>query len=197
MAVGQWAAIRMLKKSLCAAALASAFGLVSGAQVPAIPVPIAWSATRALAWSDFVGKPDLASDAGATTVYRLAYQERCTDSFTFTVTSVFQPAESWVRPSVLESPEARRRLLVHEQGHFDLSEISARKLRRGLSRLPHPCGMTSIERRTFVEHHLREDADAQARYDSTTNYGLNETHQIRAVIEIGRELAALAEFAAR
>lgn len=187
----------MLKKSLCAAALAWAFGIVAGAQIPAMPVPIAWSATRALAWSDYLGMPDLASDAGATTVYRLSYQERCTDTYTFSVTSVFQPAESWVRPSVLENPEARKSLLVHEQGHFDLSEISARKLRRALSRLPHPCAMTAIERRTFVQHYLREDTDAQARYDATTNYGLNQPHQIRAVIEIGRELASLAEFAAR
>ena len=187
----------MLQKFLCAAALSSAFGIGAGAQIPAMPVPIAWSANRALAWSDYAGPPDFASDAGATTVYRLAYQERCTDTYTFSVTSMFQPAQSWVRPSVLENPDARRSLLVHEQGHFDLSEISARKLRRALSQLPHPCGMTSVERRTFVEHHLREDAAAQARYDSTTNYGLDQTHQIRAVIEIGRELASLAEFAAR
>ena len=186
----------MLKSSILVAALAAAAG-IQGPQTAPAPSPIPWSAKRSLSWSDYVGHPDPSSKAGALTVYRWAYQERCTDdAYTFSVTSTFLPAQSWVKPVVLASAEGRSRLLVHEQGHFDLSEVTVRKLRKALAELQHPCGMTAQARATLVQRYMRDDREEQQRYDLATNYGLNLTQQTRSVVEIGRQLASLSGFAA-
>lgn len=188
----------MLKTPWIAAALAAATAATSAGQSQTPADSIAWSAKRALVWSDYGGRPEVTSPAAAMTVYRLSYEDQCAlDRYSFSVTSLFQPAQSWVKTSAITSADSGRGLLIHEQGHFDLSEVGARKLRRALSQLQHPCGMTSVERNAIVERHIREDRAAQSRYDTVTQYGIHQAQQVRLVIEIGRELAALAEFAAR
>lgn len=173
-------------------------GAAAGASFPqAGATPIPWSSKRSLAWTDYIAKPELTSEIGALTTYQLTYLENCAlDKYSFTVTSVFQPAQSWVKPAVVSSPEASRRVLVHEQGHFDLSEVSARTLRKALAELKHPCGMTSEERHAVVRWHLAEDLKGQLRYDAATGYGVDEAQQTQQVTQIARMLSSLAEFAA-
>src|SRR3990172_2185418 len=159
---------------------------------PAIP----WSAERSLAWSQYAGRPDLGTTAAAMTVYKLSYQEECAgEAFEFQVVPLFLPSRSWVKASVLSNFSGGGRLLAHEQGHFDLSEVQARKLRRALGRLEHPCAMTWDARRALVRQHVRDDLEAQYRYDRDTGYGSNETRQVRWLLDIGRQLAALTDFA--
>lgn len=168
-----------------------------GQQSGAVPIPIPWAHNRSLSWSDYAGRPDATNSAAALTVYRLTYQEDCAlGRYHFSVVSLFQPSLSWVKASALTSVDSRSKLLVHEQGHFDLSEVSARKLRRVLSQLSEPCQMTSDERRALAIRSMRADTDAQARYDLDTDYGVNEMRQTRALLEIARQLTSLADFAA-
>lgn len=163
-----------------------------GGEPPALP----WSAERALAWSNYLGRPDETSNAAAVTAYKFSYREECVgDAFTFRVLSQFDQALSWVKPKALVTLSGRSRLLVHEQAHFDLSEVQARKLRRALYQLRTPCSMTSDERKTLVMQHIREDAETQRRYDADTGFGANDMPQRRWVLDIGRELAALADYA--
>lgn len=191
-----WFAARMIVL-LAAGTSIVASGDTALRDVSADPAPIPWSAKRSLAWRDYVGKPDVSTGAAAVTVYRFSYKENCVDQvFTFTVISVFQPQLSWVRPSALTNLEGRNRLLMHEQGHFDLSEVSARRLRRVLSQIPEPCSKPADVRRDLVARHMREDTEQQARYDWDTNYGLNLGQQTRALVDIGRRLASLAEYSA-
>ncbi len=157
------------------------------------PEPIPWSAERPLEWHHYAGQPDMTSKSSARTTYQFSYQEQCRgDAFTFTVLSRFQPAQSWVKPGVLSNFAGRSRLLAHEQGHFDLSEVHARKLRRTLSQIRDACRLARDERMARVTQVTGEDGAAQNRYDWETGYGVNETPQGLWLLDIKRQLAELA-----
>ena len=81
---------------------------------------------------EFVGNP-ARQNGDAKTMARVMFQYEFTSRRTsknrvavrlssFHAYSVFLPKESWWRPS------ARAELLDHEQGHFDLVEIAARRV---------------------------------------------------------------------
>src|SRR5687767_2000030 len=81
-----------------------------------------WSSTRKLAWSDYKGRPDPASDAAASTTTYLGIDYHFSNNgFTYKIDSRFSKTRSWG----LHKTEY---ILSHEQGHFDIAEVYARKL---------------------------------------------------------------------
>jgi hypothetical protein len=176
--------------ALGVAIVAWAAAAAGPAQRPADPpAPFEWSAERRLSWADYVGRPDLASDFSAMTGYRVTFEERCIDdAFTFRVVSLFLPDRSWVKPEVLTNRAQGRRMLAHEQTHFDLSEVQARALRRELQALAAPCSLPAAGREAIVRRHLQVDAETQARYDRDTFYGANERQQVRWDADVARAL---------
>jgi Bacterial protein of unknown function (DUF922) len=158
--------------------------------------PMPWSPTRRLSWSDFLGRPDLASDASATTAYVIAYESTCEGStFTFQVSNTFRPDRSWVKPVLLMGSSQGRLTLQHEQAHFDLGEVHARELRRALSQLSDPCDRTEQERLALVNGVLRVDEEAQRRYDFETEFGMNLGRQLEWIGSVARQLDALKGYA--
>ena len=167
--------------------------------VPVVPVvqspPVPWSSERPLTWKDFAGKPDIRLPTSSMTVYMFSYEENCVDdAFTFKVTTVFQPDRSWVKPSVMRSMASQMRLLAHEQGHFDMGEVSARRLRRTLRELKNACGLSEGQRQAIVKKSIQEDVDRQAKYDFETSFSNDEASQARWLSQIERDLKALAAF---
>lgn len=67
-------------------------------------------------------------------------------------------------------------MLRHEQGHFDITEIHARMLRKALSQLEDPC-----KDKKKIESLIDEQNNAlqaeQKEYDDKTNHGLNADEQ--------------------
>jgi hypothetical protein len=88
---------------------------------------ITWEKSKKLSWSDFRAKPDsvgpLAKSScgfgykGITGAY---------DKYMIQVIATFNRDSSWTRYTDLPG------VLVHEQGHFDMAEIYARKFRKVL-----------------------------------------------------------------
>jgi imidazolonepropionase-like amidohydrolase len=132
----------------------------------------AWSPERKLAWSDYRGRPNLASSMMATTSYVISYEAQCVgDAFSFSVEARFLPTQSWVKSEhVLE----RRSDLTlnHERTHFDLSEVQARRARQGLAKLSMPCALPDAERDALILPYLKGDAGVQAQYDRETMHGV-------------------------
>jgi hypothetical protein len=156
---------------------------------------IPWSATRRLSWNDFQGIAPTRGDASALTSYSLFHGAACTGkTFEFRVVAAFLPRQSWVQPSVLGSAIENSRTLRHEQTHFDLSEVHARRMRRYFSELFEPCVKTAEELDALAQKYVREESAAQRRYDEETNHGRVPKKQTEWDAEVGRLLASLGKY---
>jgi hypothetical protein len=138
----------------------------------------AWSADRRLLWSDFKGVPPSSGSSGALTAYSLLFGHRCTGArFDAGVAAVFLPHRSWVKPAVLVDPELNRRTLLHEQTHFDLTEVHARRMRKYFAELYDPCARGGEQARIGAERIVANEAESQARYDAESRHGLVDRGQ--------------------
>ena len=157
---------------------------------------IIWSAERRLTWDDFQGRPDITSGAGAMTVYLLSYDGACTgETFDSRVFSAFLPDQSWVKTAVLlASPTINHQALTHEQTHFDLSEVTARQMRRALAAVRQPCAMDDAQLNAIVDRFLRDDFERQRRYDRETAHGSSSAWQRDWDTRVVRELRDLSGY---
>ena len=93
------------------------------------PQNIIWIKEIKLKWSDFKGAPKENTVLAAVSSVGISYKEisHSIDKYFFEVNAEFEKNKSWVWVK-----KASDSILVHEQGHFDLAEIYARKMRQGL-----------------------------------------------------------------
>ena len=180
----------------------SADAAAPAAQPTESPHEIPWSASRLLKWDDFRGTPPGEGAEQARTVYQLSYESRCRGiDFTFSVTAVMLPGQSWVKPQVLTTPSSSvfgtgsAQVLRHEQTHFNLTETYARRMRKYFRELYNPCGLIDEKLRESVDRFGRQDSEAQKRYDEETGYGMNQPAQDRWDREVAETLKELANFA--
>jgi hypothetical protein len=86
------------------------------------------------------------------------------------------------------------RALRHEQTHFDLSEIHARRMRRYYTELIAPCGRSTNDLEARVDQIERDEKTAQELYDRETDHGRATAPQLRWDKEVDGQLTALAKF---
>ena len=138
--------------------------------------PIAWSAARPLTVADFQSRPSPGERLAALTSTNIKAGAACRDFvFSGTVEATFDPATSWVRsPATLTSA-----LLRHEQMHFDLTEVYARRLRQRLVVFQARANCEKLQPAfNNVTKPLYSEWDReQNRYDQETNHGLNTDRQ--------------------
>ena len=85
---------------------------------------IDWNATNRLTWNDYKGNPDPNSGAAATTTSYLGIEYNFkNNTVTYKIVCRFSKNKSW-------GMYKTDHILGHEQGHFDITEISARKLNK-------------------------------------------------------------------
>src|SRR5690554_3197936 len=107
---------------------------------------IYWNANRKLKWSDFQGSPSKYKtyvDKGyvAMTRPRLSVIPDLRDSVVIlNISNIFLRYESW---SLKEYQTSL--LLSHEQGHFDINEISKRRIVKEIKQLPPLSGNYTIK----------------------------------------------------
>ena len=94
---------------------------------------ISWSPDIKLGWNDFRGKVPQNARAAAITASGISYQfsTRGTGDMVeldYRVSTFFYPYKSWYQPHLCDSL-----ILSHEQLHFDISELFARKMRKRLA----------------------------------------------------------------
>jgi hypothetical protein len=139
---------------------------------------VAWNGGRPLTWADFRGAAPAEGVEGAQTHYNLLFGLGCVGSAVhFEVAALFLPDESWVKPTVLVDPLERLRTLRHEQTHFDVTEVFARRLRRFFATAYDPCGRRLEETQAGAERYVGGETDTQRRYDDETRHGLDASHQ--------------------
>lgn len=150
-----------------------------------------WSATRPLTWRDFQGRPPSSGPEGAKTAYGLYSIWKCKgQAFEYRVAVAFRTQESWVKTQVLSDSMQRRTVLEHEQSHFDLGEVHARRMRQAFRELTNPCRRSEEELDAVADRFAREEREEQRRYDAETTHGLRTREQAAWTMDIRRRLAA-------
>jgi len=148
---------------------------------------IYWNSQRYIQWSDFRGKYKSNQDS-VTAMSYVGILIRKNTVGTLGVYSAFSKDKSWVDPN--ERTEAG---LGHEQGHFDITEICARKFRKYLlenKRIARSEKRVEKAYREFQIMHL----NLQSRYDRDTDHNRNEEERRKWKSLIEQELEALAAF---
>jgi predicted secreted Zn-dependent protease len=111
------------------------------------------------------------------TAYAIALNTSCEgDRLASAVTSTFLPQTSWVKSAYTVDRRAEE-TLKHEQAHFDLSEVLARRLRAALRDFQSSCNGTDAARVALYAKYQNEDATLQRRYDRETAHGTDSRQQ--------------------
>jgi len=131
-----------------------------------------WLSNRKLQWSDFSGRPKYWTDFAAQTVTTIEQSYSCTgDNFTFNITAKFNKTKSWTKT------KKSNRILAHEQKHFDLTELYARKMRRAYNQLNNPCAIGKKALNKIYNDMFEELRQLQILYDVETDHGLKPKAQ--------------------
>ncbi|WP_439882406.1 DUF922 domain-containing protein [Pontibacter sp. MBLB2868] len=147
---------------------------------------LTWSAARRLTWDDFKGIPDDANEHHALTAANLAVDARCSNNkLSYDVKCVFLPQESWSRNKKSE------KLLLHEQLHFDLTEVHARLLRKKLRNMNSSCTNLQSNLNLAVKSAFQDWKEEQALFDQLSRHGLNKEEQKAWEKDIYSRLSAL------
>lgn len=153
-----------------------------------------WRESYKLSWSDFKGEPNYEVSASAITAYGISFRFSITEkdahimSFTTEVLCHFYPEKSWYKPD-----ERSDTLLKHEQLHFDITELHARKLRYAIAELKVSKSLKK-ELKTLNNRVNKALTAMQKRYDDETNYSRNDESQIKWQTFVSEELEKLSQF---
>ena len=148
---------------------------------------IEWDSKRKLKWSDFKGTPNVNSSFFAMTNSGIKYGwsssfDGSKRTFEFVVSSYFDTDNSWVKKGK-ESDS----LLMHEQIHFDISELKARDLRRRLNKFSYTKNY-KFEIDSIFQKIRAEENETQELYDIESNHSLNKKEQEKWRVRIANTL---------
>ena len=134
---------------------------------------IYWQPSYKLKWEDFQGIPDSSSKDGAISrpviKYHLSANE---DSFNVKVICFFIKSKSWSKFKKNDT------LLLHEQGHFDIAELFARKLRKAFAEYKFNAQTVGKDIDNLFIFNRQERTEMDMLYDKETNHSQNTQQQI-------------------
>lgn len=147
---------------------------------------IYWSAARKLTWKDFKGTPVSGQPEYAVTHYDLSYSlNALSSSLRIVVKSDFNELASWTKDT------ADKFLLMHEQGHFNLAELYARKIRKALLGTRFTYDSAGAQFKKVYKGYFHKLNKEQDIYDSITNHSRNHAEQTIWSDKIYSEIHAL------
>ena len=149
---------------------------------------VEWNASRKLTWSDFKAQPDRNSTNAALTSSSINIEFGYTNtSLKYNIKCRFDQNLSWGRIK-------NDYILAHEQGHFDIAEIHARKLNKLLKEYRFNQRTVGRDVNKIYETVMKEHHAFQSQYDEETNYSRNPENQDRWNNKIAEFLKTLDEF---
>lgn len=154
---------------------------------------IEWSAARKLNWQDFQGKVPAIAREAALSQCGFGYATNSVtkrETLEVKVSARFYRNESWSR-----ADKQSIRLLQHEQRHFDLCELYARKLRQNTAS-NHYTGADMKKVDKLYDALMAELNKMQQQYDDETTHGLNTDKQNEWNDKIAKEMNELSSFSA-
>lgn len=134
---------------------------------------IIWNQNKKLCINDFLGKPDYNSPANAITCYNIIpVYEYIPKIITHSI-CYFDKSKSWIKKEISDSLT-----IIHEQGHFDLAEVFARKMDLEISKIHGETDSIDLKIDIIREKIYSELDSAQNKYDEETNHSINKLKQI-------------------
>lgn len=153
---------------------------------------IVWSNDRKLIWEDFTGIPDtteshpiLTTVAVTSSVIKFEYDTKNNMVIKYKLEPIFIKSKSWTITNDI-------RVLAHEQLHFDITELYARKIRKAFDSLQSRKNYIEDSYLKVYNFNLLKKNELNYLYDYQS-YG-NPTNQNRWIKKIGAELIKLKEY---
>jgi len=148
---------------------------------------IPWNTDRKLQWEDFKGRPFKTAWAAAVTASGITYEFSSTETdgklaLDIEISTHFYPAESWFQPDLVNGV-----ILSHEQLHFDISELFARKMRKKVAETTFTSNVKAEIKKIYRDI-LKELSAFQKKYDFETNFSRNIEKQLQWNQEIQKAL---------
>lgn len=127
---------------------------------------IHWSSDYKLKWKDFQGIPNINSDVKAISSLQIEYSIASNDSNSFWQVAVFfEKSTSWALGK-------SKNLLAHEQGHFDIAELYARKIAKAFTKARKVEELDTIFEILMAEYEITTKL-----YDKETNFSIDVEKQ--------------------
>lgn len=132
---------------------------------------IPWTDQKRLVWDDFLCEPVKGSDAVASTSTSLgiAYQLNGGE-LSYHITCYFNKEKSW---TLMKTDY----ILAHEQGHFDITEIFARKLHEALQNYEFNKKSFKKDITHIYQTIVKQKEDFQKLYDGETDHSRKRKEQ--------------------
>jgi len=153
-----------------------------------------WHENYKLSWKDYKGRPNTNIDAVALTASGITFSYSGTKvdnkqiAHNVLIEARFYPEKSWFKPE-----NVNPHILSHEQLHFDITELYARKFRKRIAE-------TNFTNNIFSEMNkindkVNQELDlVQNKYDIETNHSINPIMQKKWEEHIHNELKKLLKF---
>lgn len=149
---------------------------------------ISWNANKKLTWADYKGNPKPESDAVASTATYLGIEYSFNNKgFGYKITCSFSKTRSW-------GSHKTDYVLAHEQGHFDIAEIFARKLNWRMSEYRFNKNNFKTDLKNIYDGITKEKEDMQNDYDRETNHSIKKEKQAEWLKKIGQLLEEYQDF---
>lgn len=155
---------------------------------------IYWRATNKLKWDDFQGHPpesyltSYGTEAAAATDAEIKIKIRIIgDSIYFKAYSLFIKTKSWHKSK-------SEKVLTHEQLHFDIAELVARKIRKELNMLILNNLMDTALYLNKIKELMANQDYLDSLYDNETLHGAIDSMQMEWCKKIAKELCELKDY---
>jgi hypothetical protein len=151
---------------------------------------IPWRPERRLGWDDFLCTPQKQGDAVASTSTSLGISYQVKDGeLTYHISCHFSKKKSW---GLLKTDY----ILAHEQVHFDITEIHARKLYQALAAYQLNPETFKKDIAAIYEQIVKEKEEMQEAYDGETDHSRRKSIQYAWFDKVDALLTETAAYAA-
>jgi len=149
---------------------------------------IEWSSSKKLTWEDYLASPSSASDAAAITSTALGIEYHLRNNIlAYKITCRFSKTRSWGKYKT-------NYILQHEQGHFDITEIFARRLAKEIKQYKFDSRKYQEDLSKIYKKVMDAKEEYQNIYDAETDYSRNKEKQDEWLKKIEDELEYLREY---
>jgi Bacterial protein of unknown function (DUF922) len=150
---------------------------------------IDWSSGKRLNWKDYLARPSSSSVAAAITSTALGVEYHFkNNTLSYKITCRFSKTRSWGKYKT-------DYILQHEQGHFDITELFARRLAKELKGYSFNPRSYQDDLSKIYKNVMDDKERFQNQYDAETDFSRNKEKQTEWLDKIREELEETAEFA--